>query len=420
MQRTIEQKFMASIRWNTLEGVLQNLLLFGHHLLLFKVVSPTLFGEVGSIIASSYLLATVASAGFYAIIGSSFHTWRGCQRTFLTHITPHIIGSGCAGMVLALVGMTIATHYLPITKPIDLIVCALVASEAVRETLKATIQTIFANKAHTTISTLAIIAYCAIVWSYYAGGALLTVQTLLLPLLVTSFAANTALLCTIVWWFWGTSKRQNLVAPCHKELLKTRLHGATYTLGTLPFNGNLLIPALAWHTGFAGVASLKLANDATHYIGNLMRKALYAASHSLFTHTRTANGTICPYAWCHARTTLHCMMLWGLPLAVTTGCAAALIGAAYLPALLAFGLLKLCDCLLAPHETRCLVEGKTRLLALLGTASFLIIATLFLLPKVAPGALLCAVATTRLGGLFLLWRSPKKCKIAVANVAKET
>jgi len=406
MQHSVEQKFIASIRWNTFEGILQNLFLFSHHMLLFKVVPAALFGQVGSMIACSYLLAAVASAGFYAIIGNSFHAWHTCQRTFLTYIAPHIIGSACVGLLLAFVCLTVTAYYLPINTAVGLTMGGLVISETIRETLKATTQTIFANKAHTVINTITIAAYCIVVWCRYLWGYNLDLLMLLLPLLCTSLIANSALVFIIARWLaHATEQQKSVTQPSHTALLKARIHGATYTFSTLPFNGNMLIPALAWRTGFTDVAGLKLANDATHYIGNLMRKAIYSGSHALFAHTGTINGTIHTHAWRNVRSALRYMLLWGIPLALIACSTAMLLGTTYLPALLAFGLLKLCDCFMAPHETRCLVEGKSHLLALLGATSSLLVAIICLLPKISPTILLCAIAMTRMWPLFLLWHS---------------
>jgi len=403
MPYSAEKKFITSIRWNLLEGITQNVLLFGHHLMLFNVVSRTLFGQAGTAIATTYLLAHVASAGFYATIGSSFRSWRYCQHTFLVYIVPHIIGTACVGFLLT--GVVLAITWVPVGNVSYLILSGLVISEAVRETLKATAQTIFANKAHTTINTLAIAAYCTIVWSYYyIGNSNLNLHALLLPLLGTSVVANVALLYTIAHWFGKTTDQENDTTHLqHKVLLKNRLHGAVYTLSSLPFNGNFLIPALAFRSGFADVASLKLANDATHYIGNLMRKALYTASHSFFAHTLTANGVIPQHSWRYAHATLHCMLAWYIPLGITAGCIATLMASANLLALLAFGLLKLGDCAIAPNETRCFVESKPHFLTALGVVGCLVIATLFTLPSLLPGLILCVIATIRIALLCVFW-----------------
>jgi len=407
---SVTRKFLESIRWNTAEGVLCNGLLFIHHLLLFNAIPAPLFGQAGSAIALVYLLATLSSAGFYAILGPSFHYWCSCKQKFLHCVGPHIGGTVLVSLLFIFTA-SIITAFSTNSAARWVTIGATLCSEAVRETLKATAQTIFANRAHTTINLAALACYCIIVWSCYLWYGTLTFFSLITPLFVTSVLANVALAYTISNWFNTGSEKGTSEPISQVTLLKHRVNGTLYSISTLPFNSNLLIPALALRVGFADVATLKLASDATHYLGNLMRKALYAASHSLFTHSRTANGHVSYRLWLHSNRVLRQMLLLYIPLCIVAALAVTFSNGLYLlPIIGAFGLLKIGECIAAPCETRYLVEAKAHILLSIGLASLTAVATLSMLPgTISTVLLLYIIAAIRFISCIALQHMQRYC-----------
>ena len=181
MNNNARKQYFHNIAWSTIEAVLFQTLLLGHHSLLFKVTDSYFYGLMGTLFGFIYCAVKLFDLGFNKAL-LSFYSHYSTDRTLFFHflrqqLLPNIIFYCVSIIALLCIKLFFPTH-IPLLSSFDfplLIVAAgLVATESIKALLKRLLQLAHNFRSVALGEIGCIICYQVIIWSYYLAGNQLT------------------------------------------------------------------------------------------------------------------------------------------------------------------------------------------------------------------------------------------------------
>ncbi len=278
------EKFYRGLRWNTLEAVIYQGSLLGHQIALFKAISPSLYGVVGTLFSLTYLIIAVSNLGLDATLAPFFTTLLSSKYSFrkilLPNIAPGLLFLGAIGLgiplILSLLTISLSDPY------VGIIIGLLALCEGIQKTLRTILQLAFYNKITALVDSIRVLSYIAAIWSLYGIGYELTIYLIFMPMLISSLCAM------IIFGHYVYHLYTQLPESSSEPLEKTiphrfriaRFFNFLNQMSHLIFSSNFLVPFFAMQFGFDIAGLFKLISSSAHSITILINK--------IFGHTTEA------------------------------------------------------------------------------------------------------------------------------------
>lgn len=373
--KTITEKFLSGIKWNTLEACLYQGILWGFHVILFSKFDRNFYGTVGILFSLLYIGVTLCTLGLDSALSPFIRHYTQSKRSFFSllgrQFLPNIlIYSG----LLALVSLYDMNHFFSLfgiptldSLFIFLFIMLLIV-ECVKKTIKTFLGLLFYNQQLATLEITYIILYVTTVAGLYYAHIAMTLYTIFVPVLIYS---------TIITGFLGAllydcycqfpDHAYAIEADLEKRIIRSRIFGYINQLGHIPFSGNMLVPLFAAHLGVSQAAIAKIISTSLQSISSITNKVIGQTSEAALAHahayaTEEKNSIFAlanRYAYSIIFYTLTILCIFNYKTIVAHGFTANLHTNTMLTA---FTILLLVEPLFMTYEKKYLVEEKGRYL----------------------------------------------------------
>lgn len=286
----LSQRFSHVLRWNAIEAVLYQVILFGHQLILFKSIPLSLYGLAGTFFSLIYMSIVIVNFGFDLTL-TTFFTWyiqnKGTKKTLLQHL---------ALQSFVLMSLIPLWYYLgsfllfsSIPKFVYGVAGIIAMLEGVKRNIKTTLQLLFLSKYVAILEIATVCLYVTWVWLIFFATGTLTIMNILLPMAVTSFT-DACVLWMIVYWHSTTSATSGasgeIQKPSTGRLARNRFYNWLSQLSSLLFSSNFLTPFFSLIFGLSHAGLFKLMSSITYFITTITHKLLGTTSATLLTHVK--------------------------------------------------------------------------------------------------------------------------------------
>jgi hypothetical protein len=275
------QTFLTSIRWTFIEAIVYQLVLVAHHIVVFRTVSPALFGMSSTIFSLLYLIIAIANFGFDHTLSSFFISASQSKKNFNHLIQRQLLFSICIMLI-------VASYFLYMQTMVSFacasILAALYIVESMRKSLASLLHVALYNKPIAFIEIGALLGYITIIWTCFYSGIPFSLSLIFTPLLITSFIS-------LVLYFYYTYllycqlPDDSLTTP-HRYtcIIQNRTYTWINQLSHLFFSTNFLVPFFAYHYGLAYAGLFKIISTLSYSLSSILRKIAGSTSSALFAH----------------------------------------------------------------------------------------------------------------------------------------
>lgn len=293
------QSFSHTFRWNAIEAIAYQTILFCHQLLLFRATSLTLYGLIGTLFSLLYMSILIANAGLETSLGSFFTFYTSSKQICKKFMLRQLIAQSLVFALLipfwCFIGQMCVRFWQPtfsISCSLLLLVGFIAFLEGTKKNLKTILHLAFFNKDMALLEITTMCAYTTIVWITYCHTKNITLYTIFLPMAITS-----ALDVSILTYYMYARMYQKLPAlttitsPIDNPLSWKRIiHARTCNwlnqLSTLLFSSNFLVPFFSAIIGLSHAAIFRLISSITYFITTTIHRLFGTTSITVLAQTK--------------------------------------------------------------------------------------------------------------------------------------
>lgn len=279
---TLQKLFTFSIRWNILESVCYQALFFGHQWALYHTLSAAHYGKIGTLFSLIYLAIAVSNLGLDSSISPFFaHASQSKYAAARLIIFPSALQYLITACIAILGVYGLSYVYTSIPLPIYILLACIFVTESIKKTTRVVLQCAFKNNITTTIELGTIMSYISLVWMLYFSGNTLDVDTIFIPMAITSLMSLMCLLYVLYGWYQELPEDGTPV-PSIGQVIHHRTCAYVTQLTSMFFSANLLVPLFAYKFGIEYSAVLKFVSHVNYFVHTIMHKVFGISLQSCF------------------------------------------------------------------------------------------------------------------------------------------
>lgn len=290
--KTITEQFLAGIRWNTIEAILYQGILWGYHFALFSTLDRSLYGTVGILFSLLFMGSTLFTLGLDTALSPFIRHYTESKGSFIRLMTlqcsPNIVIYGILLLLVSAYDFNLFFGFFGIPhleKPFILVLILLLILESIKKIIKTFLGLLFYNQSLASLEIIYILLYVITIISLRHAGLSITLYTLFIPMLFYSILATTLL---TVWLYRKYQTLPDTLYIRHaglgKRILQSRYYGYINQLGHLIFSGNMLVAVFATQTGTTHTAVVKIVSTSIQAISNVISRVIGQPSEAAFAH----------------------------------------------------------------------------------------------------------------------------------------
>lgn len=295
---SLYHNFTRSIQWNMLEALVDYGILLLHQYLLFQTASSHLYGTIGTVFATIYLMATIMSFGLESTLTPFLVEWSRNQATFRRFFLLNAIPSLISGalFIFVLFYLHYSIHFLRSLFPLDLslriIITAIIFLEIIKRALKKILQLVFKNEISAPAEMGTLLLYALIFWSFFSLGYQISLYLALVPLLITTIVSMLILMYGVSQWYQTLPASETASPPPITQavqlgrIAKSRCFAYIHQLTRTLFSSNFLIPFFAVHVSVEVAGSITLVSSIAHAITKIVEKIFGNSSSALLANIK--------------------------------------------------------------------------------------------------------------------------------------
>ncbi|MCL5875873.1 MAG: hypothetical protein M1114_05365 [Candidatus Dependentiae bacterium] len=272
MMRNLYNNFIRGIGINLIEWIVYYILFIIHQIALFKSVDISLFGQQGVLFALLYTTIGLSTLGLDICLAPFFSYAQQSKKAWHAIITLQIL----IQLVIIGIGACIALRFYsaPHTLFLNILFVASSMVEGLRKLIKIILHLSFKHFLRIGLELGTLIIYMTLVWvPYLVYKVPLSLYSLMLPFLAA--AGMTCIISTFfIYSYYRTlpSITTELPHSLFYRIILMRCNTSLYSIGHQIFSGNILLPYIALHVGFATAGIWSIIQTITQMITNLMHK----------------------------------------------------------------------------------------------------------------------------------------------------
>lgn len=290
--KTITEQFLAGIKWNTIEAVLYQGILWGYHFTLFSSLDRSLYGTIGILFSLLYIGVTLCTLGLDSSLSPFIRHYTESKALFR-----RLMVGQCAPNIMIYSILLLFAHFydlniffslfsLPnLDQSFIIVFVLLLILESIKKIIKTFLGLLFYNQALATLEIIYILLYVMTIAGIRYNGFPITLYSLFMPMFFYSLLATAFL---ALWLYKRYQELPNASYTHHKGLtrrmLQSRYYGYMNQLGHLIFSGNMLVAVFATKTGTTYAAVVKIISTSIQTICNVINRVIGQTSEAAFAH----------------------------------------------------------------------------------------------------------------------------------------
>src|SRR5579885_1486724 len=289
------KKYTRSLQWNTIEAIVYQTILVGHQLLLFSNIDRSMYGLMGTLFSSIYLILPLINGGLDGSLAPFFDNITQSKQSLRALLIPHYFPELFA--VLALIGgWIIAKEQLISLVPtlsaaegmVVVSIFCIILSEGLKKTLRTLLQLAFLNHKTALIELMTLTSYTGIIWAAFLMGYSINLTLIFLPMALTSIFSTTLLAYSALQLYKELPDNPHFsIEPgLTKRMIKSRIFMTIHYMSHVIFSSNFLIPLYALSSGLQTAGIFKLVSTCIYAITTIVYKIFGLTSEALLTQVR--------------------------------------------------------------------------------------------------------------------------------------
>lgn len=267
----LKETLHRSMRWITFEACIYEGLILLHYSILYKVVSSSMFGIIGTAIAFIYLIVYRVCGGLEEVVGSFYAQWSKNRQGFREYIV-YIYLLLYAILALFLIAGFWLCPTVIIASSLYWILAITTFFECTKKSLRSLLKILFYNRALAFIEIVSMILYCCLVWIPYSMGIAIEPISVIWPLCFIAIIGNILYSIIIAHWYSILPKINNNQAISYMHIARTAAYSYINQCATIFFSSNFLVPLIAWHDGMHSAGHFKLISTTINTITKIIEK----------------------------------------------------------------------------------------------------------------------------------------------------
>lgn len=290
------KNFIQAITWNSINIFLYKVILLAHQITLFYFVPKELYGTSGSVFSSIYLLIGLTSFGFEYTLFPFFAEYKKSKEHFKKLVPQYIFRITSILIISLAIWITVYFNYNnPIISfflryiPQSLLCYLLLVfiSESIKKSLDILAQLAFLNKKIAVIQISSIILYVTLLWSIYFNTGIITLHTIFIPMVLTSYFEIGLLLAIIGQFYYSLPSNSvnnqcltNPSKPC--KIFSEQTFNYVNQFSKSLFSPNFLMIFIAYNLGMAQAGYIRFFTNIITLLYMLFNRSIGVPSGALF------------------------------------------------------------------------------------------------------------------------------------------
>ncbi|MBV8660818.1 MAG: hypothetical protein JO129_01570 [Candidatus Dependentiae bacterium] len=283
--------FMRALAWNSSMTFLYKIFLLMHQILLYSVISKTMYGLQSTLFAGIYVSIALTNFGFEETLLPFFSTYLQSKQNFL-QIWVHFIGHIITIAIIALFIFGIMTHgsgeflhniQIYCNRNLIFVIALIFFIESIKKSIIAMMQLAFLNKqiAFAEISMLFI--YIATVWGIYNAYGQLTIAAIFVPMLITSTVELCYLLYSLLNFYFKLPTNPIITEQIpFKNILIQRIYNYINQITKTMYSPNSMTILFAYLLGFQQAATIKFFTNIITFCYTCISKTIGVTTGATF------------------------------------------------------------------------------------------------------------------------------------------
>ncbi|MBP6869877.1 hypothetical protein KBC04_03280 [Candidatus Babeliales bacterium] len=282
--------FIKALKWNSSANFLYKIMLLSHQILLYSVISKTLYGLQSSLFAIMYTIIALTNFGFEETLLPFFSIYSQSKSQFKQILSQFFYQIIMLVIITIIFYLGIAhgsgefLHNLQLycNKNLIFILSLLFFVESCKKTLLAIMQLAFLNQQIAYAQIIMLSCYIACVWSLYGFYNQVTALTIFVPMLITS--SLELWYCVYnVWNFYnGLSNEPAADNIPLKVLFKQRVYNYLNQITKAIYSPNSMTLFFAHLFGFQQAATIKFFTNIITLLYTCISKSIGVTTGATF------------------------------------------------------------------------------------------------------------------------------------------
>jgi hypothetical protein len=260
------KKFITALTWNSSATFFYKIVLLLHQILLYSVISKTLYGLQSTLFAIIYTIITVTNFGFSETLLPFFSTLSKTKQQFVQN-WHHFIWHAITSIFISFLFYTITLnapgeflHNIRIycNKNVILIISMIILIESIKKSLIAMMQLAFLNKQIAYAEIIMLTIYIATVWSFFNIYGTLSIEIIFIPMLATLILEFFYLLCCFLNFYYQLPQANTRMPKIpFKVIFYQRICNYINQIIKTIYSPNFMTISIAYILGFKESATIK-------------------------------------------------------------------------------------------------------------------------------------------------------------------
>lgn len=257
--------FIKALVWNSSTAFIYKIALLSHQILLYSIISNTLYGLQSTLFAVIYTAIAFTNFGFEETLLPFFSTFTQSKKQFfqiLSHFILHIIIVAFIALFLYMAMMYGSGEFLHnmriyCNKNLIFIVAMIFFIESLKKSLVAMMQLAFLNKQIAYAEITMLITYISTIWIIFSLYKQLTLYNIFMPMLITS-ALELSYLSYVFFKFYCKLPELLHTSKISLEIIfKERIYNYINQIIKTIYSPNSMTIFFAYLLGFQQAATIK-------------------------------------------------------------------------------------------------------------------------------------------------------------------
>jgi hypothetical protein len=290
--KTITEKFLSGIKWNTIEACLYQGILWGYHVTLFSSLDRAFYGTIGTLFSLLYIGVTLCTLGLDSALSPFIRYYTHNKTSFRILLgfqcIPNIITYGSLLLFASCYDLNNMFSFFkmpPIDQSFILLLVLLLIIESIKKTVKTFLGLLFYNQRIATLEITYIILYVSTVAGLHYAHVPMSLAIIFVPMLIYS-TIITGVLIGLLYTHYRQlpdSEYENEPALIGR-ITQSRIFGYINQLGHLIFSGNMFVTVFAAQLGVSYAAVAKIMSTSMQTISSITHRIIGQASEAALAH----------------------------------------------------------------------------------------------------------------------------------------
>jgi hypothetical protein len=257
--------FIKALTWNSSIAFIYKIALLSHQILLYSIISHTLYGLQSTLFAVIYTVIALTNFGFEETLLPFFSIFLQSKKQFLQlwyHFMWHTITIAIIALLVYMTMLYGSGEFLHNTrihcnKNLIFIIAMIFFVESIKKSLVAVMQLAFLNKQIAYAEITMLITYISMIWIIFNIHGQLTLHNIFIPMLITSALESCYLLHHLLNFYYKLPKLTNPSQISLKIIFKQRIYNYINQIIKTIYSPNSMTIFFAHLLGFQQAATIK-------------------------------------------------------------------------------------------------------------------------------------------------------------------